>query len=97
MAKVQFEIDTDDLLDQIDAYDILDAFSQDISRGDCQWWADQVAKPLAEKCLELLKDKNSDFFKAVVQSVRYEIEREIDVRELMKKELMNKIEKVLNA
>lgn len=96
MAKVQFEIDTNDILEDIEPEDIVDAFVSDIEHGDCYWWTDRVANPIGEKVLKLLEDKNSDFYKEVVQQTAAIVAENINIASYIERVIGDKIVKKLN-
>lgn len=95
MSKVKFEIDTKEILELIDVGEIVDALAYDIGKGDNDWWADRICEPILERIVELLKDKNSELFKCIVENVSERLTEELDVKPMWNKIVEEKVSKVL--
>lgn len=95
MSKVKFEIDTDEILEQIDAGDIVDALAGDIQNGDSEWWAEQVSIPVCNEIIKALNDKKSEFRKDLIECLAYRISADFDFKPIWNKLIEEKIQRML--
>lgn len=103
MTKITFE--TDDINFEEAKYDVARAFleevAEDIYRGNADWWAEQICKPLLTNIREELnKPDNSllkELFNELVTDYLDEVSVEDIIKEVVEEHIKDRVEDLLTA